>query len=301
MNTELPDSTDSPSHTGAAAPPDGHVLLTAQQGEAIVGVVEAAPQVRRRYQFFVWTQNQLQILLPHQLLACGAYQRQQRDMVFEAFHSVLLPAELLALLTDPQSPLLQALMAAWVEGRCRPLVLEPSRMSGTRLAPAAQLLGDHGITVLAVHGVSRPQRPSELESFFVFGQTQRGAAMALATHLDLLLPHLHSAWLRVNATERELAPPAPKPRLATPAPASKTGTITDRERQILAWVREGKSNQQIAEVLGISPLTVKNHVQKILRKLGASNRAQAVAQAMSLGMLEDGPLLLGGAGGHDAE
>jgi DNA-binding CsgD family transcriptional regulator len=153
--------------------------------------------------------------------------------------------------------------------------------------------------VLAVHGVSRPQRPTELESFFVFGQTQRGAALALATHLDLLLPHLHSAWLRVNATERELTPPTPKPRPAPPAPATKSGAITDRERQILAWVREGKSNQQIAEVLGISPLTVKNHVQKILRKLGASNRAQAVAQAMSQGLLEDAPLLLGGGGAHD--
>jgi DNA-binding CsgD family transcriptional regulator len=42
------------------------------------------------------------------------------------------------------------------------------------------------------------------------------------------------------------------------------------------------SNQQIGVKLGISALTVKNHVQKILRKLGASNRAQAVAIAMSL-------------------
>ena len=35
----------------------------------------------------------------------------------------------------------------------------------------------------------------------------------------------------------------------------------------------------------ISPLTVKNHVQKILRKLGASNRAQAVSKAISLGLI----------------
>ena len=51
------------------------------------------------------------------------------------------------------------------------------------------------------------------------------------------------------------------------------------------WVREGKSNQEIGDQLGISVLTVKNHVQKILRKLGASNRAQAVARAMSMNLL----------------
>ena len=62
--------------------------------------------------------------------------------------------------------------------------------------------------------------------------------------------------------------------------------MTAREQQILRWVREGLSNQQIAEVLDISPLTVKNHVQKILRKLNAGNRAQAVAQALALHLID---------------
>jgi DNA-binding CsgD family transcriptional regulator len=61
--------------------------------------------------------------------------------------------------------------------------------------------------------------------------------------------------------------------------------ITEREREILRWVRDGLSNQQISQQLGISALTVKNHVQKILRKLGAANRAQAVAKAMSMNAL----------------
>jgi DNA-binding NarL/FixJ family response regulator len=63
-----------------------------------------------------------------------------------------------------------------------------------------------------------------------------------------------------------------------------------REVQVLEHVRDGSSNQQVAAALTISPLTVKNHIQKILRKLGASNRAQAVARAMSVGLL-DGQLV----------
>ena len=63
--------------------------------------------------------------------------------------------------------------------------------------------------------------------------------------------------------------------------------VTPREVQILAWVREGKNNQEIGMALGISALTVKNHVQKILRKLGASNRAHAVALAMQFRLLGD--------------
>ena len=55
------------------------------------------------------------------------------------------------------------------------------------------------------------------------------------------------------------------------------------------------SNQQIGEVLGISALTVKNHVQKILRKLNAANRAQAVARAMTMNLLDRSPVDAGGA------
>jgi DNA-binding CsgD family transcriptional regulator len=50
---------------------------------------------------------------------------------------------------------------------------------------------------------------------------------------------------------------------------------------VLNWVREGKTNQEIAQILDISPLTVKNHVQKILRKLKVTNRAQAVARGIA--------------------
>jgi DNA-binding CsgD family transcriptional regulator len=98
--------------------------------------------------------------------------------------------------------------------------------------------------------------------------------------------------LRVVATELEMQRPGAPALGARAAPSAESaaprprGGVTDRECQILEWVREGKSNQQIAVVLGISPLTVKNHLQKILRKLGAGNRAQAVAIALAQNLIE---------------
>ncbi len=266
------------------APAAQAFLLSQQQAEAIVRAAEAGPHVHRRYQFFVWTQSALQALLPHEVLVCGAYQRQVRDLVFEAFHSIVLPADVLALLTDTQGPLLRALLAAWVEGRARPLLLDTPRLARAGVEAQAAQLRACGIELLVVHGVARPQRPSEVESFFVFASTDSRAGAPALSHLELMLPQLHAIWLRVLAAEREAQPATPVPR-----PAARTehaGGVTQRERQILLWVREGKSNQEIAAVLGISPLTVKNHVQKILRKLGASNRAHAVAEAIALGLLD---------------
>jgi DNA-binding CsgD family transcriptional regulator len=56
--------------------------------------------------------------------------------------------------------------------------------------------------------------------------------------------------------------------------------LTPREREILQHLARGTSTRQIASALFISPLTARNHVQRILRKLGASTRAQAVAIAL---------------------
>jgi len=137
-----------------------------------------------------------------------------------------------------------------------------------------------------VHGVSRPQRPSEIESFFIFASVARPAGPQQLAMLELLMPHLHSTWQRVQVVEHEVNDPPPR---ALPSRSPGAGGITARERQILSWLREGLSNQQIGEVLGISALTVKNHVQKILRKLNAANRAQAVARAMALNLLGSSP------------
>ena len=62
-------------------------------------------------------------------------------------------------------------------------------------------------------------------------------------------------------------------------------TLSGRERQVIGLVAEGLSNQEIAEHLFITERTVRFHITSIFNKLGADNRAQAVAIAGRLGML----------------
>ena len=61
--------------------------------------------------------------------------------------------------------------------------------------------------------------------------------------------------------------------------------LSKREIQVLHWVKNGKTNMEIGQILGISPPTVKNHLQKIMRKLNVNNRAQAMTE-MYAGTLE---------------
>jgi NarL family two-component system response regulator LiaR len=64
------------------------------------------------------------------------------------------------------------------------------------------------------------------------------------------------------------------------------GDLSGREREVLELLVEGLSNGQIAERLTISPATVRFHVSSILRKLGASSRAEAVSLAWQHHLVE---------------
>jgi DNA-binding NarL/FixJ family response regulator len=66
---------------------------------------------------------------------------------------------------------------------------------------------------------------------------------------------------------------------------SASPVLTPREREILAMLAEGLPNKLIASRLGISDHTVKTHLEAIFDKLGASNRAEAVARAVRSGLL----------------
>jgi DNA-binding NarL/FixJ family response regulator len=66
-------------------------------------------------------------------------------------------------------------------------------------------------------------------------------------------------------------------------------SLTPREIDVVAFMREGFTNAEIGRLLGISTHTAKAHVAGVIEKLGASDRTQAVARAFDLGLLSARP------------
>ncbi|MFZ3570658.1 response regulator [Streptomyces sp. BH097] len=102
--------------------------------------------------------------------------------------------------------------------------------------------------------------------------------------------------IRVVAAGDSLLSPGPTARLIArvlrapelpPAPSSADalGLLSERERQVLALVARGLNNTGIAEALGLSPLTAKTHVSRIMGKLAARDRAQLVIAAYESGLV----------------
>jgi DNA-binding CsgD family transcriptional regulator len=83
---------------------------------------------------------------------------------------------------------------------------------------------------------------------------------------------------------RLIARPAPRPFDGNPQAVATLG-ISARELEVLEQIVAGRSNQEIADGLGVSLNTVKTHVARLLDKLGAKRRGDAVARARELGIV----------------
>jgi DNA-binding NarL/FixJ family response regulator len=96
------------------------------------------------------------------------------------------------------------------------------------------------------------------------------------------------ALLSPGVTRRLIAEFAARARRSAPAPPSELDQLTDREREVMALVGAGLSNEEIAERLVVSPATAKTHVSRAMVKLGARDRAQLVVYAYEAGLVRPG-------------
>lgn len=62
----------------------------------------------------------------------------------------------------------------------------------------------------------------------------------------------------------------------------ESARLSEREHEVMHWVGCGKTNHEIGMILGISQFTVKNHLQRIFRKIDVRNRAQAITRILAL-------------------
>ena len=262
------------------------VILSRLEQEYLLRAIESGLRVASLHQLFLWTQGQLQALLPHQVLAClqfapgGALQR------IECVHGTVLAPQALEALTGRRDGLAPRIARHCMGSGRLPALLEADVRSGVRSdvpggvrgqggALAEVLLGfrgelaDAGFDSVLVHGTG--QTVAGASMFVLFGLPMRPNARH-AYFLELLLPYLHLALSRL---------PAPAAGGVLPA-----RMLSAREAEIVGWLREGKSNDEMGQILGISGLTVKNHLQRIYRTLGVSNRAHALARCMELRLLE---------------
>jgi DNA-binding CsgD family transcriptional regulator len=121
-----------------------------------------------------------------------------------------------------------------------------------------------------VHGV-RDERGGDESLYIALSSASfhRRSEQRFILLAHLLVPLIDAAIRKVAAYPLRRAKGQDAPDLLA---------LSAREKEILEWLRQGKTNCDIAAALDISPFTVKNHMQRIFRKMGARNRTEAVAK-----------------------
>jgi len=160
----------------------------------------------------------------------------------------------------------------------------------TRLpAPDLVLLGDIAGTDALVPTVAEVRQAVPAGAIAIYAPVgeRRMAARLVAAGAGGILPKRLSRHAFLTALDLVVLGEVFVPwDLQEPRPDGRVALdLTAREREVLALLGEGKPNKEIAAALGISEVTVKLHVRGLFHKLGASNRTQAVCQAIRFGLL----------------
>lgn len=265
-------------------PPEAIVQLPALEEEQIADVggallresllinLDASLRVHARPQFFSWTQGLLQNLIRHEILICALRSSKSPSFYVESFSMGVDDPARFSMMFRQDTTLVPRLIKAWEQNCLQPVVCNAE--SGDEIASSslARELGRMGATSIYTHGTY--DSFGKLVSLFAFACRPEAVNPELNHTLEIIVPALHTAWMRIQIGQRGESAESGRPNGA--------GILTVREQEVLKWMYLGKSNIEIGAILELSPLTVKNHVQKILRKLNVRNRTQAVGKGLAL-------------------
>lgn len=241
------------------------VSFDAYELERLAATLDGAIRIRRRSDYYLWSQGALQSFLPHETLVC-LHLGPDGTCHLELFSRNVIADDTESFLRMSKANLRAEVVLRWSGQGRRPYVQTPD--DGTLVASLLEKMGSRHSLVHCAHA-GDGQQPC----VFIFLGIVKQPALRELYLAELLLPHLFFAltglWSEQNAK-------------------LKRTLLSRRQHQVLAGVRRGKTNNEIALELGLSPLTVKSHVQQAFRKLSVSNRAEAAALTSAMTLTGDG-------------
>jgi transcriptional regulator EpsA len=243
----------------------GNRMLSESDRGALLDLIDDATEIRAPDVLARWSGGALQKILPHRILACGVGKIRNRRL---AFKPMLFEQ---ASTTQPHSDVVASILDVIDQLLSHCLIQNvPQLLSGH---PARAYKGN-GLGNTAAYGVVDIDE-SAFNFIVMCGLPERLNSWQEYA-LKLLAPHLNVVLRQMNASQKTAEP-------FTVAPQVR---LTDRESEVLRWLRQGNSALEVAQILGRSEHTVKNQMRRIYEKLGARNRAQALHQASKLSLPE---------------
>ena len=243
------------------------------ESERFIQIVEHASKVNCHYDLYRLLQNQVQHFIPHQILISAWGDFDNSSLTLDVVSP--LPGVRTELLAQcGLEPLIKDYFARFIANERRPLQLNGLAIELANYASCncAIHTAMKNMQCVQIFGV-RNERDDQ-ETLYVAlnpepvtnGQTGEYRAFLI----DSVIAQIDVAFRKVAALKiSNIADKVQSIRLPD--------NLSSRERDVLAWLIQGKTNPQIAEALKISSFTVKNHAQRIFKKLKVTNRTEVAA------------------------
>lgn len=234
--------------------------------------------VRRHIDLMHWLQGDVQHYLPHDILVAA----------WGDFHLGLVHYDIVSAMpgvrsenatTEALTPLLTGLFDRWIAQDRRPFTLKVCERGFTWNNDATPgPIGDAMRTMRSslIHGINDQRGRHDCLYVLFSAEPQRHRNERVA--LKFMLPYIDNALRQVELLPNQYAAKNIEPVEVVDAGSdSEVTVLSDREAGIMKWVAMGKTNGEIGSILDVSTFTVKNHMQRIFKKLDVLNRAQAVS------------------------
>jgi transcriptional regulator EpsA len=261
---------DDGSGRGSLDAPPATGYFQGNEGEKFLRIISQAARIRRHYELFQLLQGEIQYFIPHQILICAWGDFGGPNLNLDVVSAIA------GVRTDTLSgcrieTLLKRLYSRWLARGRQPMLIDGAAAE-IRTFPAC---------VCALH-----KSLQRMRSILVHGihDARDGTdSLYLAAHEDSIVNEseiervqfvIGSVITQIDVAFRRVTG---LKSLGTTANEG-LGALSAREKEVLAWVSEGRTNREISTALAISTFTVKNHVQRIIKKLGATNRTEAAAK-----------------------
>ena len=259
-------------------PADPIATLHTDDQKALIAAIEGAIEVREHADFHHWMRGPVRTLLPHGRVVCLELGRDGSVQHVESLDHAHPGRAVTQLIGDPVVEVALHLVRE-LDAAAPPTC----NIDSHHLKALAQATRHPWPSEVSMPGSALIHRVTFLSGaayHFVLldiGANHHAKSSTRAEHLlKLLSSHLKMAWSKVIDLPMQLTAPSSR------ALESRTDAITARELDVLRLIQRGHSNQEISTALGISPITLKDHIRKIYRKLNVQNRSDALARCGDL-------------------
>ncbi|HEY8101083.1 MAG TPA: helix-turn-helix transcriptional regulator [Burkholderiaceae bacterium] len=211
-------------------------------------------------------------LLNHEIVVCGIGVSLEKGCYGHKFHNRGFPLKYFDDLENPDGTVNSPLMKEW-RGKRKPVFFQGGRDDAMYPADWVAIFKRHDLRNTIATAIL--DRRDVISNFFIFARLKNEVGPEQAHILDLLTPNLCFALVRaLEAVECEGI-----------FAGAVHAVFSRKQREVLHWIYQGKTNWEIAKILDMNAETVKYHIDQTMQKLGVKTRAQAVGKALEIGII----------------